>query len=140
MPAFVRSLTDEQEQQIVELYRDPNQSLSELKNVYGLSDSLLYNVLKRHGVPTRKKYHTGRPPRNGTAPEIAAPQRTIVTVDKTDTVQRVDRTPDSQTGPTWEVRFVGVVRVHGHSIDQALAEARKLAPMRSVIYAARDDA
>lgn len=136
MPAFVRHLTDEQELELIELYRNPRQSIAELKDTYRITDSVLYAILKRHNEPTRTGRQTRPHASNGT--HTVDTQSMVVTVDATDTVQRVDRIPpDPQTGPHWEVRFTGVIQVRGHSIDQALAEARKLQTVRSIIYVAR---
>lgn len=131
--------TLEQKQEIADLYI-AGQSLKELTEAYGVTQSGIYRILHELGVkPTRQKNGNGSvPDETEETPVERKPAKVLaVTVDAQDNVvatQPILARPGVEF--TWEIEFSGIVSVSAESIDMALAEARKRFAVRR-IYSAK---
>lgn len=137
--------TLEQKQEIADLYI-AGQSLKELTEAYGVTQSGIYRILHELGVkPTRQKNGVqveDLPAEEEEDLQVAltnpVPAKVLaVTVDAQDMV--IETKPIlAHKGMefTWEIEFSGIVTVSAESIDLALAEARKRFAVRR-IYSAK---
>lgn len=146
MPSNKRVLTLDQEREVAQLYDETDTPVPEIKETYGISDSVLYRLLQTHGVTPRLKRNV--PPKNGRIkitkidpaklelpPEIEVPvmhtSTTEVVVDKQNLVQTVTR-HSSRRLHTWEIQYSGTVLVEADEIEEAIREARKLGVVKRI--------
>jgi hypothetical protein len=100
-------------------------SVTDIRLAYRIGVGTLYKILDAAAMPRRTLT------RRSHAAINAAPL--AVRVDQDATVQDVTPTEHAVGhAGTWEVHFTGLVMVQAESIDQAIAEARKLAIVRRI--------
>jgi hypothetical protein len=125
MPAQkLRNLNDNQISEIVKLYQqqDPVIQVSEIAHTYDLNQSTLYRLLKQQGIALRTQLTEAK----------IEQQETRIVVDDQSTVQEMLPVRRPRNLADWLVRFTGEVVVEAESIDEALAQARKLGVVKKI--------
>jgi hypothetical protein len=136
------NLTEAQEREIVEAYRDKTLSAKDLVEMNGLNDNRLYRLLRRYGVQPHQRQGNGLvkitkidPKELELPPETEVPvihtAPVEVVVDKENLVQTAIR-HSSRRLRTWEVSYSGTVLVEADEIEEAIREARKLGVVKRI--------
>lgn len=133
---------------MAQLYDESDTPVPEIKETYGISDSVLYRLLQTHGITPRLKRNVpanknGKvkitkidpatldlPPEVEEVP-VMHTGTTEVVVDKQNLVQTVTR-HSSRRLHTWEVSYSGTVLVEAEEIEEAIREARKLGVVKRI--------
>jgi hypothetical protein len=144
-------LTAAQEKEIVQAYEDKTSTAKELAEMFSIHEVTVYALLKKHDVtPHLKRNPKPRGSnRNGPVvirkidPEtVALPPEEIevpvmhkapvaVQVDKNQNVQAIRY---RQPLERFEVRYTGTMIIEADSLEEALAEARKVPAVKKIIY------
>src|SRR6266542_1494093 len=147
-----RKLTDDQEREIAQVYGSSKTPVSQISSRFGISESSVYRVAERHGVPLRGRTSgasdsqatagRGRPSARG-AGQTASTRGRRGTVAKTDPAQpaappRRRRSPLAAGGSStaaaasggkrskYQITFVGVRTVEAASMRDAIRQAEVL--------------
>jgi len=135
MPTKRRQLTDEVEREICALYVDSTTPVAELKQTYGLTNGLLYSVLKRNHVPARTVAQKATERRHKQF-DVVSSQALVVTADKNGIVEHVERVKPARKTSVFEVSFTSAIRFDAEDIEDAIAQARRM-PMCKRVYAVK---
>jgi transposase-like protein len=135
-----RKLTEEQEREVIALYRDSKAPIDELKSAYGLTNGLLYSLLNRHNIYRRKPNQRSTSPLTSVDEQALAelPIRAdvILTTDAQGYVQTLERRPVNGKTYAWEVRFESAMRVEAETIQDAIQQVSQLPMCRRVFHVA----
>jgi hypothetical protein len=138
--AVTRKLTEEQEREVIALYRDSKAPLEELKSAYNLTNGLLYSILNRHGIyrrkPNQRSTNPLTPVEEKALVELPIQSDVILTTDAEGYVQTLERRAANIKTYAWEVRFESAMRVEAASIEAAISEVSKLPMCRRVFNVA----
>jgi hypothetical protein len=131
------SIAPNVQKDIAQMY-DSGINVAEIKSTYEISDSVLYGILKRQDVPTRRlraaSVGTDRAAHELAELPVTLPMR--VQTDSNGLVESVTPVRSSVKTYTWEVRFESAMRVEAASIEAAISEVSRLPMCRRVFHVA----
>jgi transposase-like protein len=117
-------VTEEVKKEMVDLYlSQPNTTVREISQTYGVPVSAFYRLINTTSIPRRGAGWTKR---------ILSHRTATVKLDQADFVQEVTPIVPTHRGEQWVVKYTAEVTVEAESIDQALAEVRKLGTARRI--------
>jgi transposase-like protein len=144
-------LTLAQEKEIVQAYVDKTSTYKELAEMFGVHETTIFSYLKKHGVqPHSRQSKPKDENKNGPVVirkieprafvdlppaeiEVEAPvvraAPVMVQVDKNQNVQAVQQRRPLER---YEVKYSGVIVIEADSIEEALAEARKVPAIKKI--------
>lgn len=121
-------------------YQKKQATARELVEMYSTTESNFYRLLQLNGVATHRNKNGAPVPEVTVVPEetevpIKATRQMQVVVDKNDMVQSVQ--PIRRVNmSTWEVKYTGSAFVEAETVEEAIAQARKLGVVKR-IYSVR---